>query len=166
MKTGLKSVAYHEAGHAVMNMIANCEFECVSIYPMAGGALYGTEVCGIYLLIMLYLSGKIAEDALCQGESTPNFDNTEPDTDFHYLMKMIMAFCHTMKEGVLFYKWCHARAAFLLSIHWPAVEGIAAELLKKYTITYEEALKIFNEAPKKHQKPKLTAEWKKPVIAP
>jgi hypothetical protein len=46
------------------------------------------------------------------------------------------------------------------------VDRIAAELLKKYTVTYEEALKIFNEVPKKHQKQKLAAEWKKPFIAP
>lgn len=158
-------IAYHEAGHAVMIMILDLKFTGIEIDPGESGAVY-TQRVQFYRGwhdVMISLAGMIAEDLHFQKSSAARYRESR---DFNSIVKVIMTLCHSPEEGVFFFKWCHARAVSLLSIHWPAVERIAAELMQKQIFLHREASEIFNSSPRQLMDRQTTEIWAEPIIAP
>jgi hypothetical protein len=166
-----EETAYHEAGHAVMFMIVNLKFGGIFVWPSEVLLDFRDTYNGVvtncrsfqfrrsWHNVMVYQAGLIAEDLLNEGRSALRYVDC---TDFDYMVHNAQTVCHNPEEAVLFLKWCHARATRLLTIHWAAVERIAAALRCKPELYYLEALEIFNAAPLRG----TDARWEEPIIAP
>ncbi len=138
--------AFHEAGHAVIDIICGIPFGTISI---SGNELTGTQgivdtataVTTQPMVIMAYLAGQIATDI--RSERTPFLRVTdESKNDYELAFSVANGYCFSRDETLKFMYWCHARATNLIKANWDSVERLARLLLNDHRIGYEEAKAI------------------------
>ena len=161
-----KRIAFHEAGHAVMLINSHLQFTDFTLQSEKGveSRMDLKNPLENWLYVMVMLAGRIAEEKLCTGKSTPRYTD-DIEQDFHKAATAVRSVCHSPEESKFYFEWCRVRAANILKMHQEAVKRIAFRLLIKQSVTYKEVLKIVKTAPKQNQIRKLISEWKKVFIS-
>lgn len=140
--------AIHEAGHFVIAELYPCdalEVFAVSIAergPFAGGLIADAadmvDRSGLRGLVAVLLAGFEAEWSLL---GTPAFENAV--TDLRQAQVLLSELARNRKAPLEdLWRGIQTRVRGLLTRHWDAVEGVAAELLRETVISSEEARAI------------------------
>ena len=154
--THLEKTAYHEAGHAVAHIHLNLFFDYVTIAPVPkiqGGLSYARKAKVMRKLdpfhmeqwekqiIMLYAGCKAIQIKTNDDDDWTGFDAADHElgsdldriSDFSY-------FVNPSGPKVDYIKV----ADKLLREKWPKVEAVAATLLKRKILRYEEVMELIN----------------------
>lgn len=146
----LRSVAYHEAGHAVVCVVLRHAFDYVTIIP--DGDSLGRVVT---------YRRKGAHESLCWGDpralrwaerdfivrtaggiaqEAATGRGAESDSDHQGIIDFVL--CGPDGEARSLYAEYQARARRILEAHWDAVEGVAEALLALRRLSAREARNI------------------------
>ncbi|MFH2108543.1 MAG: hypothetical protein ABII93_07735 [Chrysiogenia bacterium] len=174
MKANIISIAYHEAGHAAVNMYYQHRIVSVSLelkseiigqvevpFKRPKLNLHRNQKHKSKLIAhfknghdMEYVQGIMAGD-LAQNKA-PNFLKeigpsweVSSDSDKFKEKNLIVRWCNDCDYGPEFqamFKWLQMRTKSILKTVWPAVETIANELLAKGKISGKEAYYLYEWA--------------------
>jgi len=149
MHESSRSIAYHEAGHAVAACLAGKRFTVVTIVPTddALGYLapkrwknfrpdFQTDRRAIQRMkgdIFISLAGPAAEAILTRRKRMPGSHK-----DFYHSMEMASRLCGSDKEtnAYISFMWEQTWNIMILRHNWEAVKVVAKSLLRKRTLRY------------------------------
>jgi hypothetical protein len=144
--------AYHEAGHAVAafaeGRIRRIKNVTIAASHENGGTLTDTEHWPTPALppndrsartrlrleaeIIILLGGEIAERRAAGRHNYPGVR-----TDYHRATHLASRACGNERQEAPFLRWLLVRTEDLIALHWSAVQGVAAQLLRHKTLNGE-----------------------------
>jgi ATP-dependent Zn protease len=152
------ATAHHEAGHAVVAILEEQEFEYVTIVPDDAAGSLGhlrdsvdpefapdCRVCGLDVFkiigrIRVRLAGRFAEERFT-GKPEP--DGARIDRD--YAWELAGYYCGSDRELKAFMRWLaiSTEEAVNTPRNWQAIQSVACALLKQQRLTQGEVREIY-----------------------
>lgn len=150
LTTEAEATAYHEAGHAVAALALDRPVVKVSIRPdrdRLGICFFGKAVIRpsedwLEREVLIALAGMAAE-----ARHTGAYDPAGAARDLRYARRLAVQRAGSERQAERLERRLLAKAEHLLdqSTHWPAVQRIAAELLRAVEISGRQARHLFEE---------------------
>lgn len=160
-----KTVAFHEAAHAVMCLSVGIKFSHVTIIPdkIYRGHLdtKGQEVKGLFEFVGLiealmagtitqsYLRGKSINDIWSESKKESSTKREIGPSDYNEIIRLVGENRKYLsaEEQPEFMAWILQRTKVHLAQRWKHVERIAAALQEKRTLSYEECKELMTAKP-------------------
>lgn len=159
----LEAIAYHEAGHAVAVWAVHRPIHRVSIIPDEEQGSFGhTKWRGIVIAsdtswfaftarqlgqlqetIIVLLAGMIAEQKYRRAE---RINIAHSSSDAQEAIEIIQRVTGSTQEASKLLEWLWFRAVNVIDLHWPAVEAVAAHLLKRRKLGRRKVFDIILQA--------------------
>lgn len=160
----LKSLAFHESGHAVVGWILNQKFEYVSIIEdersgghvknralnqtllerfVNGEALNPVEERVFENVIMSFYAGPMAEARHLKSKSWFHYRSTDDESAIFFLVRLDDD--PKVMKARLKYLQAKTNAMIYQNVYWDLIKVVASELLKKKKLTYRKFKQIVGQ---------------------
>ena len=155
----LESTAYHEAGHAVVAFELEIPVESVTIAPdeeSVGSMIYQRRLqklddygsisarrrATLEAHVRVLIAGWIAEKRF----NPKGFRRSGAQEDQRTLITIVFLLSNSEKEARLYHRLLEVQTVQIVNRRWFAIKALAAALLKKETLSGEEAGKLIMKA--------------------
>jgi hypothetical protein len=157
----LKTVAYHEAGHAVISIFLRLRVRYATLKPdedSKGHVRYGyrpidPNACDIFSRNAIWLRSAIVSYAgpIAQRRYSPSSVRSfQGSGDFSQIADAGLAMAQGgTKEANALFRWLRLHTEGLVDVAWPQIKSVAEELLRKGRLSEKEICDAMRAAPLK-----------------